>query len=189
MEGVTAGEATRLLQAWAGGDKDALDKVVPELYSELRRMAHRYVRGQPLEQTLQTTAVVNEAYLRLAGGSGIPCKDRSHFLAICAQLMRHILVDAARGRGTCRRGRGSRPIHFDEAFHSAGARSEDLPLIDEALLALERISPRKAKAIELRFFGGLSVEETAEALGISRETVLRDWRFARAWLKAEMERA
>jgi RNA polymerase sigma factor (TIGR02999 family) len=147
------------------------------------------MRAQPLELSLQTTALIHEAFLRLAGASRLSCRDRAHFLALCAQLMRRILVDFARSRGSLKRGAGARPIRLDEAFHTRPVRSEDLLRLDSAIAALARIDVRKAKAIELRFFGGLSVEETAEALGVSRETVLRDWRMARAWLKSEMSKA
>jgi RNA polymerase sigma factor (TIGR02999 family) len=183
------GEVTGLLQAWNRGKQSALNRLVSLVYPELRRLAHRHMRAQPLECSLQTTALINEAYLRLAGAAELSCHDRVHFLAICAQLMRRILVDFARSRGSLKRGGGARPVQFDEALHAGSPGREDVLRLDEALLALSRIDVRKAKAIELRFFGGLSVEETAEVLGVSRETVLRDWRMARAWLKSEMSRA
>ncbi len=133
--------------------------------------------------------LVNEAYLRLTDASHISCHDRAHFLALCAQLMRRILVDFARARGSLKRGGGAFRIEFDESWQFAAGLPRDLVGLDDALTHLARIDPRKAKAIELRFFGGLSVEDTAEVLAISRETVLRDWRMARAWLKSEIGRA
>ena len=181
-------EVTPLLVAWRQGDEAALNRLIPIVYGELRRLAHRAMRAHPLEQTLQTTALVNEAYLRLAGAEPALCQDRAHFLAICAQLMRNILVDFARARCAQKRGGGAGPIHLDEALRVAVAAPADLLRIDDALTALAQIDPRKNKAIELRFFGGLSVEETAEVLGVSRETVLRDWRLARAWLRSEVTR-
>jgi RNA polymerase sigma factor (TIGR02999 family) len=165
-----------------------LDRLVPILYADLRRMAHRQMRAQPPGISVQTTMLVNEAYLRLAGSSDISCRDRVHFLALCAQLMRRILVDLARSRGSLKRAGGVSRIEFDENGLAGPVQSYDLVRLDDALTALARIDARKAKAIELRFFGGLSVEETAEALEISRETVLRDWRMARAWLKSEISR-
>ena len=179
------GEITRLLSAWGQGERAALGEAVPLIYAELRRLAHRHMRAQPLEHSLQTTALVNEAYLRLADAR-VKCKDRLHFLAICGQLMRRILVDFARARGALKRGGYICRVEFDEGLRAAG--SADLTRLDDALNALARVDPRKAKVIELRFFGGLSVEESAQSLGVSRETLLRDWRLARAWLKSELSR-
>jgi RNA polymerase sigma-70 factor, ECF subfamily len=179
------GEITRLLSAWGQGKQAALGEAVPLIYAELRRLAHRHMRAQPLEHSLQTTALVNEAYLRLADAR-VKCKDRVHFLAICSQLMRHILVDFARSRGAVKRGGYVWRVEFDEGLQAAG--NVDVMRLDDALNALARVDPRKAKVIELRFFGGLSVEESAQSLGVSRETLLRDWRLARAWLKSELSR-
>jgi len=179
------GEISRLLSAWGQGEQAALGEAVPLIYAELRRLAHRHMRAQPLEHSLQTTALVNEAYLRLADAR-VKCKDRVHFLAICGQLMRRILVDFARARGAAKRGGYACRVEFDEGLQVTD--SVGLVRLDDALSALARVDPRKAQVIELRFFGGLSVEETAEALTISRETVLRDWRLARAWLKSELSR-
>jgi RNA polymerase sigma factor (TIGR02999 family) len=179
------GEITRLLSAWGQGEQAALGEAIPLIYAELRRIAHRHMRAQPLEHSLQTTALVNEAYLRLAGAC-VKCKDRVHFLAICGQLMRRILVDFARSRGAVKRGGYLCRVEFDEGLQATG--SADLIRLDDALKALARVDPRKAKVIELRFFGGLSVEESAQALAVSRETLLRDWRLARAWLKSELGR-
>lgn len=186
MNSSAAGEVTRLLMAWRGGHEQALSRLVPMLYSELRQAAHRSRRRLGAGQTLRTTALVNEAFLKLAQAGQIAPRDRAHFLAICAQLMRRILVDAARARLSAKRGSGAWCVQLDENFHPAELMPGDIARLDDALNALARVDPRKSKAIELRFFGGLSVEETAQALGISRETALRDWRFARAWLKSEM---
>jgi len=189
MSSSATGEVTRLLIAWRSGQDQALDRLVPMLYAELRQAAHRSRRRQPAEHTLQTSALVNEAFVKLAQAGPITARDRAHFLALCAQVMRRILVDAARARLSGKRGGGAWCVQFDENFHGGELTPGDIARLDDALNALNRVDPRKSKAIELRFFGGLSVEETAEALGISRETALRDWRFARAWLKSEMNGA
>ena len=189
MSTLAPGEVTGLLRAWCRGEQSALDRLVPVLYAELRRLAHRQMRGQPSGVSVQTTMLVNEAYLRLADASNISCHDRVHFLALCAQLMRRILVDLARSRGSLKRGGGECRIEFDESWQISPARSCHLVRLDDALTTLARIDLRKARAIELDLFGGLSVEDAAEVLGVSRETVLRDWRMARAWLKSEISRA
>jgi RNA polymerase sigma-70 factor, ECF subfamily len=186
MSSSAQGEITRLLVAWNAGDPEALNQLTSVVYSELRRVAHRAMRRQAGQHTLQTTALVNEAFLKLAQAAHLPCRDRSHFLAVCAQLMRRILVDSARARVSAKRGGGAWRVQFNEDIHVGEVTPADLLRLDEALVALEQIDPRKSKAIELRFFGGLSVDEAAEALGISRETALRDWRFARAWLRSEI---
>jgi RNA polymerase sigma-70 factor (ECF subfamily) len=186
MGASTPGDLTQLLLAWRQGDQTALNRLVPMVYRELHRLAHRALRAQPLEQSLQTTALINEAYLKLTNAAAVPWQDRIHFLAICAQVMRRILVDTARSRGSLKRGRGGRPIQFDEALHVGAEAHPDLVRLDDALRQLEQIDPRKVKAIELRFFGGFSIEEAAEVIGVSRETVLRDWRLARAWLKSAL---
>lgn len=188
MSSSAPGEITRLLVAWRGGEQEALNRLMPAVYLELRRVAHRAMRHQAGEHTLQTTALINEAFLKLAQAADVPCRDRAHFLAICAQVMRRILVDSARARISAKRGGGSWRVQFDEEVH-AELRPGDLVRLDDALTLLAQVDARKSRAIELRFFGGLSVEETAEALGISRETALRDWRFARAWLRSEMSGA
>jgi RNA polymerase sigma factor (TIGR02999 family) len=182
------GEITRLLSSWRGGEQEALHQLVPLVYSELRRIAHRSLNHHRRAPTLQTTALLNEAFLKLAQAGGLPCRDRAHFLALCAQVMRRILVDSARARISAKRGGGNWCVQFDEDLHAGAMKPEDLLRLDDALTALAQIDARKSKAIELRFFGGLSVDEAAEFLGISRETALRDWRFARAWLKSEMSR-
>ena len=188
MQPTARGEVTQLLVAWRAGDQEALNRLVPLVYTELRRLAHRRLQAQPLEHSLQTRGLINEAYLRLANAANLEFHDRVHFLAVCAQLFRRILVDSARRRGAGKRGGGYR-LAFDEDLHVGVNTPADGVRLDDALGALARIDPRKTKAIELRFFGGLSVEETAEVLGVSRETVLRDWRLARAWLKSELSRA
>jgi RNA polymerase sigma-70 factor, ECF subfamily len=186
MSSSAPGEVTRLLMAWRGGQEQALNRLVPMLYTELRQAAHRSRGRQIAGQTLQTTALVNEVFVKLAQAAGVTARDRAHFLALCAQVMRRILVDAARSRLSAKRGGGGWCVQFDENFHVGELTPADMARLDDALDTLARVDPRKSKAIELRFFGGLSVEETAEVLGISRETALRDWRFARAWLKSEM---
>jgi RNA polymerase sigma-70 factor, ECF subfamily len=185
-------EITVLLKAWGAGDQNALNRLTPLVYSELRRMARRYMRNERAGNTLQTTALINEAYLRLVDVQGAGWQDRAHFFAVSAQLMRRILVDAARARGTAKRGGlgvrvdHSSAVNLDE-IPEVG-RSAELVSLDDALNALAEIDPRKARVIELRFFGGLSVEETAGVLGISPQSVLRDWKLARVWLKREMRK-
>jgi RNA polymerase sigma-70 factor, ECF subfamily len=169
MNSSAPGEVTRLLIAWRGGQDQALNRLVPMLYAELRQAAHRSRRRQTAEHTLQTTALVNEVFVKLAQAGNIAARDRAHFLALCAQLMRRILVDAARARLAEKRGGGAGRVQFDENFHVGELTPGDIARLDDALKALGRVDPRKSKAIELRFFGGLSVEEAAEALGISRE--------------------
>jgi len=183
-------EITRLLKAWGGGDPDALNRLTPLVYSELRRAARRYMRRERAGNTLQTTALINEAYLRLVDAQNAGWQDRAHFFAVSAQFMRRILVDAARARGSAKRGGlavradHSTAINLDEI--PAAGRSAELVALDDALNALAQIDPRKARVIELRFFGGLSVEETARVVGVSPQSVLRDWKLARVWLKREM---
>jgi len=176
------GEVTELLLAWSGGNQSALDRLVPLMYPELRRLAHRCMRGERKEHTLQTSALINEAYLRLVDSARVKWQDRAHFLSVSAQLMRRILVDFARSRQSRKRGDGARPVSLDTALNLHHMRSRELVKLDDALNELAEIYPRRAKVIEMRFFGGLSVEETSEALGVSPDTVMRDWRIARAWL-------
>ena len=176
------GEVTELLLAWSGGEESALDKLVPLLRPELRRLAHRYMRGEQPDHTLQTTALINEAYLRLVDSGRVQWRDRAHFLAVSAQLMRRVLVDYARSRRSLKRGDDHHQLSLDKALDLYHVRSRDLVQLDDVLDELGTKYPRKAKVIELRFFGGLSVQETAEALGVSEDTVLRDWRLARLWL-------
>jgi RNA polymerase sigma factor (TIGR02999 family) len=178
-------EVTTLLQEWSDGDQAALEKLTPIVYQELRRLARHYMRGERTNITLQTTALVNEAYLRLVDCKRMRFKDRVHFFAVSAQLMRRILVDHARRRNL-KRGAGLRHLSLDEAASFGPDRNSDLVILDDAMRALARFDARKAQVVELRFFGGLSVEETAEVLNISPITVMRDWSTARAWLYREM---
>jgi RNA polymerase sigma-70 factor (ECF subfamily) len=178
-------EVTVLLQEWSDGDQLALEKLTPIVYEELRRLARRYMRGERINITLQTTALVNEAYLRLVDLKRMRFNDRVHFFAVSAQLMRRILVDHARRRNL-KRGAGLEHISLDEVACFGPDRDADLVMLDDALLELARFDPRKAQVVDLRFFGGLSVEETAEVLKISPVTVMRDWSTARAWLYREL---
>jgi len=189
MRAPVESEVTRLLHAWRDGDQEALNLLIPIVYKELRQIARRRLRAQPLEHSLQTTAVVREVYLKLAGSENLAFNNRLHFLAVCANMIRRILVDAARSRRSYKRGGDYWRIPFDEHLHGKDGKPDNVVELDDALNVLARIDRRKAQALELRFFGGLSVEETAEVLGVSRETVLRDWRMARAWLKSELGRA
>ena len=179
-------EVTRLLQAWGGGEDAALQQIIPIVYSELKRIAHRYMAGERRGHTLQTTALVNEAYLKLVDSRQVSWQNRAHFFAISAQLMRRILVDFARSRGYQKRGGAARDVTLEEGLMGAQTRTQNLVALDDALKTLSDLDPRKSKVVELRFFGGLSVEETAEVLKVSQDTVLRDWRLARAWLGREL---
>lgn len=181
-----AHEVTALLQAWSGGDQGALAKLTPLVYAELRRRAHRYMASERQGHTLETTALINEVYLRLINVREVTWQDRAHFLAVCARLMRRVLTDFARSRGYQKRGGGSPGVDFDEALLVSSEPSAGLVALDDSLKALAAFDPRKSEVVELRFFGGLSVEETAEVLKVSQETVKRDWKLARAWLLKEM---
>jgi len=178
-------EVSGLLQAWSDGDPDALEKLTPIVYSELHRLARHFLRNERANITLQTTALVNEAYLRLVNVKQMRFKDRAHFLAVSAQLMRRILVDHARRRNL-KRGRGIQHLSLDDVNTIGPGPDADLVMLDDAMTALARFDARKARVVELRFFGGLSVEETAEVLNISAITVMRDWNTARAWLYREL---
>jgi RNA polymerase sigma-70 factor (ECF subfamily) len=175
-------EITQLLLAWGQGDQAALDRLIPLVHAELYRRAKSYMRRERRGHTLQTTALIHETYLRLVDVRQVRWQNRSHFFAIAARLMRRILVDHARERSYQKRGGEARQVSLDENLVIGPERGEDLVALDEALSALAEVDPRKSRAVELRFFGGLSVEETAEALEVSPETVRRDWRLARAWL-------
>jgi len=175
-------EVTRLLEAWKHGDRQALDLLIPVVYNELRRQAHRYILHENPAHLLQTTALVHETYIRLAGAKAVGWENRAHFFAICAGLMRQILVDFARSTRSEKRGGQTITIPLMEDLVGTGGPGLDVLAVDEALHEFAALDSRKAKMIELRFFGGLSVEETALVLGVSRETVLRDWRLAKAWL-------
>ena len=188
-------EITRLLKAWGQGDSAALDRLTPLVYEHLLHMARRYMRNERIGHTLQATALVNEAYLRLVDARDLDWRDRTHFFAVCARVMRRILVDAARSRAAIKRGghadrlEHSTAIDFDQLPTAGAEMSAQICALDEALIALERIDPRRAQVIELRFFGGLTVEETAQVLQVSAQTVMRDWRLARAWLARELSRS
>jgi RNA polymerase sigma factor (TIGR02999 family) len=188
MERASGAEITLLLKAWSGGDRAALDRLLPSVYIELRRIARRYMGGQKPGQTLQPTALVNEAFLHLVGAEGTDWNDRAHFFAVSAQVMRRILVDAARARGAAKRGGEARRFQLNESIDAAPERGRDLVALDDALDALALQDERKAKVVELRYFGGLSVEETAAVLKISPQSVLRDWKLARSWLTVQMSR-
>jgi RNA polymerase sigma factor (TIGR02999 family) len=184
-------EITVLLRAWGRGDSAALDQLTPIVFAELRRTARRYLRNERAGNSLQTTALLHEAYLRLVDLKETDWQDRTHFFAISARLMRRILVDAARSRVTARRGGGKRADHssavdLDAIPDLSSDKSRETIALDDALNALEKIDPRKVRVIELRFFAGLTAEETAEALKISPNSVLRDWRLAKSWLLREM---
>ena len=184
MAAVLPQEVTQLLQAWSLGDSLALKKLTPLVYKELHRLAHRYMGFENPGHTLQTTALVNEAHLRLVSNQA-SWQNRAHFFAISAQLMRQILVDFARSRHQWKRGGKVQRVSLDEALISSQEPDADLVALDDALTALASVDPRKARVVELRFFGGLSVEETAEVLKVSTDTVLRDWRLAKMWLMRE----
>jgi RNA polymerase sigma factor (TIGR02999 family) len=180
-------DLTLLLHDWYRGDQTALDKIIPRVYAELRRLAHIYmVREQP-GHMLQTTALINEAYLRLINAGKIDWKNRAHFFAISAGLMRRILVEFARARNSQKRTAESPRISFDESYMISPENGHDLIAIDDALNSLAEVDARQAKVVELRFFGGLTEEETAEVLSISRLTVIRDWKSAKLWLLHELK--
>lgn len=179
------GEISALLRAWSDGDQRALAQLTPIVYAELRRLARHYMRGERAGHSLQTTALINEAYLRLVDYKRMQWQDRAHFLAVSAQAMRRILVDHARRRNV-KRGAGAERVSLEVAAAICPDRSNDFESLDDALSALSERAPRKAKVVELRFFGGLSVEETAEVLHVSAITVMREWRSAKAWLYREL---
>jgi RNA polymerase sigma factor (TIGR02999 family) len=181
-----ADNVTQLLIDWGKGDKAALERLMPLVYAELRALAHRYMRRERAGDTLQTTDLVHEAYLRLVEQRNANWQSRVQFFAIAAQSMRRILLDRARARHRVRRGGGAFKLSLDEAALVPFAPSAELIALDDALRNLEALDPRKGRVVELRFFGGLSLEETAEAMGVSSMTVLRDWRMAKAWLRREL---
>jgi RNA polymerase sigma factor (TIGR02999 family) len=178
-------DITGLLTAWGRGDESALDRLIPAIDAELRRIARTCLEKEHFEWT-QTTELVNEAYLRLIDGRQVQWHDRAHFFAVSAQIMRHILVDHARARRSSKRGAGLQRLPLDEALAVCAEQDVDLVALHDALTDLATMDSRKARVVELRFFAGLSVEETANILNVSRETVLRDWRLAKAWLLAEL---
>jgi RNA polymerase sigma factor (TIGR02999 family) len=179
-------EITRLLVAWGDGDESALAQLTPLVYEELHRLAHHYMSHEREGHTLQSTALVNEAYVRLIDWKNVRWQNRAHFFAVSAQLMRRILVDFARARGYQKRGGGALPIALDEVTVVSAGKGADLVALDEAIGSLAELDERQSKVVELRFFGGLSIEETAEVLKVSPGTVRRDWSFARAWLHREL---
>jgi RNA polymerase sigma factor (TIGR02999 family) len=187
MDSLSQQEITRLLADWGGGDAQALERLTPLVYAELRRIARRQMRDERAGHTLQATALVNEAFIRLAGGDGPAWQGRSHFYAVCAQVMRHVLIDHARAHARDKRGGGAPHVELDEAAFvagagRAGADASRLLALDEALRGLEEVDAQKARVVELRYFAGLSIEEAAEVLGVSPTTVRREWRRAKAWL-------
>jgi len=186
MKTFTREQVTELLIDWSNGDKAALDKLMPLVYDELRRLARYYMRRERAGATLQTTALVNEAYLRLIDQKNVRWQNRAHFFGIAAQLMRRILIDSARKRLNSKRGGDVRKVSLDKAEFVARGRNTDLVALDDALTDLEAIDQRKSKVVELRFFGGLNIEETAELMAISPATVQREWSMAKAWLYREL---
>jgi RNA polymerase sigma-70 factor (ECF subfamily) len=179
-------QITHLLVAWGNGDQGALEELMPLVYRELRRLAHRCLGQERPSHTLQTTALVHEAYLRLVDQQEASWKNRAQFLAIAAQMMRRILVDYARARQYVKRGGGAQHVKLDEAMAVSCDRAAEVVALDEVLMRLAELDPRKGRVVELRFFGGLSIEETAEILGVSSGTVMRDWTLAKAWLQREI---
>ena len=180
-------DVTALLKAWADGDASALEQLVPLVHRELHRIARHCMAAERTGHSLQPTALLNEAYLRLTGVAHLDWQDRSHFFAMSARLMRRILVDVARSKKYLKRGGGNTVAPFEEAMAVAAERSPDLVALDLALQALSQFDFRKSRVVELRFFGGFTVEETADVLGVSPETVHRDWRLAKSWLRRELQ--
>lgn len=186
------GQITLWLKAWAAGDRGALDRLMPAVHAEMHRLARGRMKHEQAGNSLQATALINEAYLKLVNVHGVDWKDRAHFFAVAAQIMRRILVDAARTRSARKRGGAARkvahsgPVDFDAVPDAGSARAEEVIAVDEVLAKLAELDMRKAQVIELRFFGGLSVEDTAEVLDVSPQTVMRDWKLARAWLMREL---
>jgi len=181
-------QVTKLLSAWRGGDEIAQDRLFRVVYSDLRRLAHRYMANERPGQTLQTTALVNEAYLRLVDITQVQWQDRAHFFAVAARVMRRILVDGARARGYQKRGGDAENITLNEELLVTNRPGPDLVALDDALTALAEVDHRKSQVVELRFFGGLNTDEIAEVLGVSSDTVLRDWKTAKVWLLREIRR-
>jgi len=186
MQTHSPNDITRLLTAWTDGDQSALEKLVPLVESELHRLAHHYMGRERPGHTLQTSALVNEAYIRLIDWKNVRWQNRAHFFAVSAQLMRRILVDFARERNYLKRGGGALQVSLAEAESLPLERNDDLVALDEALAKLTQFDDRKGRVVELRFFGGLSVREVAEVLKVSEETVMRDWRLAKVWLLREL---
>ena len=189
MSQVQTSETTQLLRAWANGDASALERLTPHVYLELRRLAGRCMRNQPPGRTIQTTALVHEAYLRLIDLKDVDWQDRAHFFACSAQIMRRLLIDAARKRAAGKRGGGAPRVDLDEIPDVSSRRAAEMIALDDALVALAEVQPRKARIVEMRFFAGLSVEETAAVLKVSPDTVMRDWRLAKLWLRAALDQS
>jgi len=181
-------DVTQLLVAWGNGDQAARDQLMPLVYAELHRLAHRHIKKERPGHTLQTSALVNEAFVRLVDQRDVHWQSRAHFFGIAAQMMRRILVDYARKRRFAKRGGNQLQVSLNEELVAANQRSAEVVLLDDALTQLAEIDERKSKVVELKFFGGLSIEETAEALGVSPGTVMRDWTLAKAWLRRAMSR-
>jgi RNA polymerase sigma factor (TIGR02999 family) len=186
MDSPSPQEITQLLVAWGDGDESALEQLAPLVHQELHRLAHHYMRNEPAGHVLQTSALVNEAYIRLIDWKNVKWQNRAHFFAVSAQMMRRILVDFARTKQYIKRGGGAVQVSLSEAASLAEYKESDLVALDEALNVLAEIDRRKSVVVELRFFGGLEVKEVAEILKVSEETVMRDWRFAKAWLLREL---
>ena len=182
----SSSEVSQLLQAWNDGDETALEKLMPLVYKELHHMARHYMARESPGHTLQTTALVNEAYVRLVDSAHANFQNRIHFLAVCAQAMRRILADWGRSRRALKRGGKIPLLRLDEALDGGEAPGLDFADLDEALKALAKVDPRKSQVVELRFFGGLNLEETAEVLKVSSDTVMRDWKMAKNWLRCEL---
>lgn len=182
-------EITQILLSWGKGDQAALDQLIPLVYPELRKMARRYMGRENSAHTLQTSALINEAYLRLIDQQQVEWQDRGHFFAVAAQVMRHILIDHARRRRYSKRGGGAQHVPLDDAAMVNHERAAELVALDDALTGLADFDPRKSQIVELRFFGGLSVEETAEVMKLSPVTVMREWRAAKAWLHREISQS
>lgn len=179
-------DITRILRAWSGGNREAVDDLMPLVYDELHKVAAQYLRKQRPDHTLQPTALVNEAYLKLVDISNVSWEDRAHFFAVASQTMRHVLVDHARGRNREKRGGGAQKVSLDEAMAFVDNNEVDVLMLDDAMRALAEIDEQQSRIVELRFFGGLTVEETALVLRISPATVKREWRIAKAWLHKRM---
>jgi len=186
MGAPSSSEVTSLLRAWGRGDEDALQKLMPLVYDQLHAAARRYMAGERVGHTLQTTALIHETYLRLVNIRQVEWKDRAHFLAVCAQLMRRILIDFARSRSYQKRGGAAPHINFDEKLIVGVEPDFNLVALDDALNRLAQVDERKSKVVELRFFGGLDIKETAEVMQVSPDTVMRDWKLAKVWLLREL---
>jgi RNA polymerase sigma factor (TIGR02999 family) len=186
--GPVSPDVSGLLRAWSGGDKASFDRLLPLVYDELRRMARRHMRGQRSGHTLETTALIHEAYLRLIGQSDVHWQDRAHFFGVAATAMRHILVDHARARQAAKRGGPAQRVSLDEIAAVAPGNPAQLIALDDALRSLAAVDPRKSRVVELKYFGGLTVAEIADVLQVSPETVARDWRLARTWLFRELSK-